>query len=98
MALYAAIARREGSQAQRSKRVSVGMGYGARRNRMPGYCWRRHSVRRAGWLYELETSSTGVLVVAAIVFAAFLGTLLGAASMICRGVRATRENVESVPA
>ncbi len=35
-----------------------GDGLRRRRNRMPG-CWRRHSVGRAGWLYELETSRHG---------------------------------------
>ena len=82
VALYAAIARREGGQASAASAFLWGMGYGARRNRMPGYCWRRHSVGRAGCSMSSKLPGTGVLVVAAIVFAAFLGTLLGAASMV----------------
>ena len=76
VALYAAIARREGGQASAASAflwgwatalvaivclVIVGGGILSMSSKLPG---------------------TGVLVVAAIVFAAFLGTLLGAASMV----------------
>ena len=95
VALYAAIARREGGQASAASGVSVGMGYGARRNRMPGYCWRRHSVGRAGWLYELETSRHGRARgcrnrIRRISWNAAWCSVYG-----CRGVRATRKNVEA---
>ena len=95
VALYAAIARREGGQASAASAFLWGWATAL----VAIVCL---VIVGGGILSAVQVGSmssklpgTGVLVVAAIVFAAFLGTLLGAASMVAVACVLTRENVEA---